>query len=134
MLLFIKGYNNISYASKSRIYVVFLFLKPYSLRLKKESKLILTPVKLFRFWHNSVHVNGSISWTNLPFSFKTNQALNEFELKLKNLETFTVGMYNIEMCFFIFLAFSLRIVSKYLFVYCKLLKRAIFCGYPVDAS
>ena len=134
MLLFIKGNNKISHGSKSRIYVVLLLQKPYSLRLKEESKLVLTPVKLFRFGHNSVHFIGSISWSNLPSSVKNNQALNELFLKLKNLGNIhcTSSMYHWDVLFYIF-SFSVTYIFQ-VFVYCKFLNRAIFYGYPVDAS
>ena len=76
--------------------LVLLLQKPYSLRLKEESKMVLTPVKLFRFGHNSVHFNGRTSWSNLSSSVKNNQALNELFLKLKNLGNIhcTSSMYN----------------------------------------
>ena len=137
MLLFIKGNTKIYYGSKSRLYLVLLLQKPYSLRLKEESKLFLTPVKLvklFRFGHNSVHFNGSISWSNLPSSVKNNQALNELFLKLKNLGNIhcTPSMYHWDVLFYIF-SFFVRYIFQ-VFVYCKFLNRAIFYGYPVDAS
>ena len=85
MLPFIKGNNKISYGSKSGIYVVLLLQKPYSLRLKKASKVVLKPVKLCCSGHNSVHFNGSYSLSNFSSSIKNNQALNEMFSKLKNL-------------------------------------------------
>ena len=134
MLLFIKGNNKIFYASKFIIYVVLLLQKHYYLRLKEESKLVLTPVKLFRFGHNSVHFNGSISWSNLPSSVKNNQALNELFLKLKNLGNIhcTSSMYHWDVLFYIFSFFVTYIFQA--FIYFKFLNSAMFHEYQVDAS
>ena len=74
--------------------------------LKKESKLLLPPTKWFRFGNTFVHFKGNISWSNLPSSVKNSQAVNEFELKLRIWETFTVHpLCIIETCSFKFLTF-----------------------------
>ena len=55
--------------------------------LRKRIKAFLPPVKSFRFGLNSsIHFRGSILWNNLPSSIKNSQTINEFKVKLKNLE------------------------------------------------
>ena len=139
MLLFIKaitifGFSNslISYVSKSRFYVVLRLQKPYSLRLKKESKLFLPPAKSF--------ASGIIMYT-LKETFhritplpRSKLITNEFELKLKNLGIKVRSLWIVETCYFKFLDFLLRIFSKYLFDYSKVFNWVIFYEYPLDAS
>ena len=59
---------------------------PISYDLRKEINVFLPPVKSFRFGINSIHFRGSILWNNLPSSIKNIQTINEFKVKLKNLE------------------------------------------------
>ena len=56
---------------------------PYDLR--KGIKVLLPPVKSFRFGLNSIHFRESIIWNNLLPSMKNSQTINEFIVKLKNL-------------------------------------------------
>ena len=97
MLVFIKGINDIwhfqiSYASKSRIFVVLLLHKPHSLWHKKASKLFLPPGKSFYLGFNSVYFKWSISWSNLPSSVKNSRALNAFFISNTFISNTTVKL------------------------------------------
>ena len=74
---------------------------PYDLR--KEIKVFLLPVKSFRLGLNSTHFRGNIPWNNLPSSIKNNQIINEFKVKLKIWEIFTVDVMCVVETFLYFL-------------------------------
>ena len=57
---------------------------PYDLR--KEIKVFLPPVTSIRLDLNSIHFRGSILRNKLPSFIKNRQNINEFKVKLKNLE------------------------------------------------
>ena len=61
------------------------YKNPILCDLKKESKLFLPSAKSFCYRYNYVDFKGNISYSNLPSWIKNSQALNEFELKLKDL-------------------------------------------------
>ena len=59
---------------------------PIPCDLRKGIKVFLPPVKLFRSGLTSTHFRGTVLWNNLPSSIKNSQTINEFKVKLKNLE------------------------------------------------